>query len=317
MENQLIITDYRFSISANSICVTECTQWTGEDLKKNRTKQDANLKDNRTKGILSDKNIKRLKKSINWLVISTQKKKYYSFKEKKEVTFKINFITLTIPPQKNGQVSEKLFKILLNTWLTYQRKYSKLNNYVWKIEAHKDGRFHIHITTDTFIYYRNVNDSWNAILRRNGLLEHHYSKHQNYSPPSTDVKKVDKVKKLAAYMAKYMTKNNKENPMFNGRVWGCSMKISKVLNNVIYVCPTEVYKVTKPIFQNAIKCLEVFTNPNVFGNSYKVADVYLMELRDWLILQGSYLGDLFKELILFLRLETNREEQLCLNLDFS
>jgi len=314
MENQRIITDYRFSISANSICVTEVAQWLGDDLKKNRTKQNANLLDNRTKGILSQKNIKRLKKAVNWLVISTQPKKVYSLKQNQKTSFKVNFITLTIPPQSEGGVTEKQFKTLLNTWLTYHRKYNNLNNYVWKIETHKDGRFHIHLTTDTYIWMEKVRNSWNMILKRNGMLEHHFEKFGNYNPPSTEIKAVNKVKKLAAYMAKYMTKNNKENPMFSGRVWGCSMKISKVLANHVYICPTEIFQVTKPIFEKGIKCFEVFTEKNVFGNCYKVADIYLMSVIDWIDLQGSYLGNLFKEIILFLRKETAREQQLKLQL---
>lgn len=316
MENQRIITDYRLKLNANNIVLTECAEWTGPDLKKNRTKQDANLKDNRTKGVLSPKSVKRLKSSINWLVISSEKKKRGCAPEQRNYNFKINFITLTIPPQLNTTITEHQFKLLLNTFLTYHRKYNNLNNYVWKIETHKDGRFHIHITTDTFIWHKKIKDSWNMILKRNGMLEYHYSKFQNYAPPSTDIKSVKKVRKLAAYMAKYMTKNNKENPMFRGRVWGCSMKISKVLNNVTYVCPSVIGEVTKPIFDLGRKMLEVFSNPNVFGNTYKVADIYLLDVVDWVKLKGSFIYEVFKELILFLRKETSRDSQLCLEFSY-
>lgn len=316
MENQLITTEYRFGINAQSICITEIKEWTGVDLSKHRAKQDENLKNNRTQGVLSPKNIKRLKNAINWLVISSQKKKYYSLKEKKEIEFKINFITLTIPPQEKGQITEKQFKILLNTWLTYHRKYNKLNNYVWKIETHKDGRFHLHITTDTFIYLKSINETWNTILRRNGMLEYHYKKHNNYTPPSTEVKPVHTIKKLGAYMAKYMTKSNKKNPMFSGRVWGCSMKISKVLNSRTYVSPDVMHKVTRPLFDNVIKSIEVFTEPNVFGNKWKVADIFLMDVREWIKLKGSFLYDVFQELVLFLRVATGRDAQLVLEFQY-
>ena len=312
MENQLIVTDYRISINPQSICLTECTQWLGADLGKKRIKQHENLKNNSTRGILSPKNIKRIKKSINWLVISSQEKQAFSMKSNHKYKFKINFITLTIPPQKEGLIKEKEFKILLNTWLTYQRKYSNLNNYVWKIETHKDGRLHIHITTDTFIHWKSINTSWNTILRRNGLLELHYTKFKNYTPNSTDVHSVKKVKKIGAYISKYMAKNNKENPMFNGRVWGCSMKISKVLQNVFYVSPDVIGKVTKPIFDSGCKMIEVFTEPNLFGRKWKVADIYLMDLSNWINLKEGFLFDMFKELVLFLRIESNRSKQLIL-----
>lgn len=314
MENQLLITDYRIRINPNNICITEVTEWLGADLSKYRTKQHENLKNTSTRGILSPKNIKRIKSAINWLVISSENKVAYSMKTKKKFKFKINFVTLTIPPQQKGMVKEKEFKILLNTWLTYHRKYNKLNNYVWKIETHKDGRLHIHISTDTFIHWQSVNNTWNQILKRNGLLYLHNKKFGNYNPNSTDVHSVQKVRKIAAYIAKYMSKGNKENTAFKGRVWGCSMKISKVINNNLYVCPSIIGKVTKPIFDLGVKMIEVFTEPNYFGNKYKVADIYLLDIADWINLKSGYLYECFKELILFLRGSTQRDSQLSLAL---
>lgn len=310
MENRLIVTDYRISINAQSICLTECTQWLGDDLNKKRVIQNANLVNNKTRGLMSPKSIKRIKKAVNWLVISSQNKQAFSMKSKGKYKFKINFITLTIPPQEKNNITSKQFKTLLNTWLTYHRKYNKLNNYVWKIEAHKDGRLHIHISTDTFIHWKSVNTTWNQILKRNGFLELHNKKFKNFSPNSTDVHAVQKVKKIGAYISKYMAKSNKENPKFNGRVWGCSMKISKVLNNVAYVCPSIIGKVTKPVFECGCKMIEVFTKPNSSGNKYKVADIYLMDLSNWINLKSGFLFDMFKELILFLRRETPRDTQL-------
>jgi len=316
MENRLIITDYRIKLNPQSICLTECTQWLGDDLGKKRLKQNANLIDNSTKGILSPKNIKRCQNAIRWLVVASQEKKYYSFKEKKHIKFKVNFITLTIPPQKNGLVTEKQIKVVLNTWLTYHRKYSKLNNYVWKIEPHKDKRLHIHITTDTFIYYPKIANSWNLILKRNGMLEFHYEKFKNYTPPGTQVKPVEKIKKLAKYMGKYFSKPNEAMLNYRGKVWGCSMKINKVLNNSVYVCPSIIGKVTKPIFSCGAKLLEVFTKPNIFGQKWKVADIYLMDLSNWIKLKSGFLYDMFKELILFLRRETPRDTQLQFELGY-
>jgi len=310
MQNELITTEYRIKINANNICLTECTEWTGADLNKKRTIQHENLKNNSTKGLLSPKAIKRLKSSINWLVVASEKKRYYSIKEKKHFHFKINFVTLTIPPQKGEMVTEKQFKTLLNTWLTYHRKYSGLNNYVWKIETHKDKTLHIHLSTDTFIYYKKVESSWNLILKRNGLLNAHFAKYGNYTPPSCQIKAVEKVRKLGAYMAKYMTKDNVEDRLFSGRVWGCSMKISKVLSNVHYVCPDIISKVTKPIFTNTIKTIEIFTKPNSMGRKWKVADIYLMNLEDWAKIKGSILYGMFKDLVMFLRLETPRHQEL-------
>jgi len=310
MENKLIITDYRFKLSANCICITEVTEWLGANLNKVRTRQHENLKNNSTKGQLSPKALQRIKKAVNWLIISSEQKQSFSHQAQKKHKFKVNFITLTIPPQKKGLVKEKQFKELLNTWLTYHRKYNKLNNYVWKLEYHKDGRLHIHLTTDTFIHWQKIRDSWNAILKRASLLEQHNAKFNNYNPNSTDVHAVKKIKKIGAYIAKYMAKNNPINEQFRGRVWGCSSKITQVINNVVYVCPSKIYEVTRHLQKSKAKYLKVESNPNQFGTRYKVADIWLMNVSDWISLKGGYLYSLFQDLIYFLRKETSRDSQL-------
>ena len=57
----------------------------------------------------------------------------------------------------------------------------------------------------------------------------------------------------------------------------------------------------RSVFEQEIKSIEIFTKPNQFGNKYKVADIYLMNVADWINLKGSYLYDIFKELVLYLR----------------
>lgn len=310
-ENYKVTTAYKFKFRATAIIQTEVQEWAGENLDRVRTKQNENLKNNTTKGQLSEQGKRKLKQAINWLVVSSQKKKLKSLKTNFVHDFKINFVTLTIPPQENEQVNEKKFKTILNTWLTYHRKYNKLNNYVWKIEKHKDNRLHIHILTDTFIHHKSVRESWNLILKRNGLLEYHNKKFNNYDPNSTDIHSIKKVKKVAAYMIKYMTKNNKVDELYNGRVWSASSKISSVMQNNLIIEPDEYREVTKKLWQKGIEYKTIFTEPNKFNVQYPVCEMFFLHGLDWIKLKGSILYDFFKELILYLR--SNKQ----LSIDFS
>lgn len=311
--NYKVTTAYKFKIRANHIIQTEVKEWVNGNWDKIRTKQHVNLQNNKTKGQLSKKSTQKLKSSINWLVIASQRKNLKSLKTSFIHQFKINFITLTIPPQENSIIDEKKFKTILNTWLTYHRKFNKLNNYVWKIEKHKDNRLHIHILADTFIHHRSVRNSWNTILKRNGLLEFHNKKFNNYDPNSTDIHSIQKVKKMAAYMVKYMTKNNEVDNLYNGRVWACSSKISNIMQNQIIVEPDKISQFVKPLLNKKIDWLEIKTEPNKFGNSFHVADMYLLKPSDWNILKGSQVYDIFKEMILSLR----SSKQICIDFNLS
>jgi hypothetical protein len=310
-ENYKVTTAYKFKIKPTVIIQTEVKEWVNGNWDRIRTKQNQNLTENKTKGVLSKKAIQKLKGSINWLIAAAEKKNVKSLKTNTKFKFKVNFITLTIPPQENGVIEEKKFKTILNTWLVYHRKFSQLNNYVWKIEKHKDNRLHIHILADTFIHHKSVRNSWNLILKRNGLLEFHNKKFNNYDPNSTDIHSIIKVKKVAAYMVKYMTKNGEVDNLYNGRVWSCSSKISSVMQNVIEVLPDKINEVLKPLMNNKINYKEILSEPNEFGNCFHLADLYLLELKDWILLKGSFLYNVFKDFILFLR---NSKQ---LNFDFN
>lgn len=300
-ENYKITTAFRFKFRATAIIKTEVKEWVNGNWDKVRTRQHENLKDNSTKGLISDKAKQKLKGSVNWLIVAAQRKNLKSLKTNYTHDFKINFITLTIPPQKDSMIEEKKFKTILNTWLTYQRKFNKLNNYVWKIEKHKDNRLHIHILTDTFIHHRNIRSSWNLILKRNGMLEYHAEKYNNYDPNSTDVHAIKKVKKVAAYVVKYMSKNGEADSLYNGRVWSCSSKISSVMQNCLTVDPDKINEIVKPLMNKKIEYKEITTEPNEFGNCYPVAEMYFLKPKDWILLKGSKIYDFFKELVLFLR----------------
>ncbi len=275
------VEEYRLSIKPNYIVgTTIMTGSTSRRSQKMITNQD-NLKNHATEGHLSDKSKKKLLSSINWLVHSAKPKTAYNRKFNSNFKFKLSFVTLTIPVQESGSVSEKKFKILLNTWLTYSRKYMKLANYVWKIEAHKDGRLHVHITADSFLHYAKVRNSWNTILQRNGLLEYHYKKFDNYNPNSTDIHSVREVRNIVAYVAKYMSKNTAINTLYKGRIWGCNQVLSKANECKLVISIDEFSKVGRCLDNPELEYKAIKTKPNYLGDTYHLADMWFIKMDDW------------------------------------
>lgn len=300
------VVSFNFSIKPRWITMCRELEASENGKTKKQLINEINLSEHSTKGQISKKSKGKLMTAIDWVVYSSQNKSVYSCKTRSSFKFKINFITLTIPPQETDQVSEKTLKQLINTWLTYHRKYSKLNNYVWKVEYHKDGRLHVHLVADTFIHYQTIRNSWNTILQRNGLLEFHQKKFKNYNPNSTDVHSVKKVKKLSAYISKYMSKQNEAKAEYTGRVWSCSEKITIALNTRVCVSPNEIGRETKKLFSKNIEYKEIRSKPDLFGQSYHLADLFFLKIKDWIYLQGTQIYNEFKETIEFLRPPLNK-----------
>lgn len=272
-------------------------QFSGSRKKRSllQLENESNLKDNRHKQKLSPKASSNLRTSINWLLHSAKMKRVYVKRDNKAFWFKVNFVTLTIPPQNNSIVNEKVFQSVLNTFFAYARKYYYLSNYVWKVEAHEDKRLHIHITTDTFINHKHLKDSWNRILQKRGLLASHFEKFGNYSPNSTDVHAVHKVNNVAAYLCEYMVKKPNFPEEFKGRIWGCSYSLSA--SNVCKVELDKSYNRRDYSFLNnpVIRYKAVQSKPDSMGVTKVIADMYLLNEWDWDKHMTGLIKDAYKE----------------------
>lgn len=242
---------------------------------------ESNLANNEQKGQLSKKSMSKLRNAINWLVSSAKMKRIWSKKDERAFWFKVNFITLTVPPQANGLVSEKVFKKALHAWIVYAQKYFYLKNYVWKIEAHEDGRLHVHICTDTFIHHRKLLTSWNKTLDYNGLLDMHFQKFGNKTPNSTDVHATRKVNDLAAYLCEYMVKKPKIMQVFKGRIWSCNYELSHSNSCSINVDPTEMAECVHSLAHKQIRYSNLESKPDAFGVKKKIGELFFVNEHAW------------------------------------
>ena len=171
---------------------------------------------------MTDGSIKRLRKAINTLCAIAKPKEALNFKTGKYFKFRLNFITLTLPcPQ--GEVSDKeLKKQVLDVWLKAAKRRFKLKSYIWKAERQKNGNLHFHITSDCYIPWDQLRDTWNARLERLGYISTFEKKHGHRNPNSTDVHATYKIRNLANYLVKYMTKEGQPGEEIEGKVWDCS-----------------------------------------------------------------------------------------------
>lgn len=165
---------------------------------------------------------KRLTRAISLLIQSTQERQVLNPVTNRMMSFKLNFITLTMPPSEFSGDAKFCHKNLLEPFLrTMRRKYG-MRNYIWKCELQKNLNVHYHLTTDTFINLKNLRNEWNAILDRNNMLEGFKAKYGHSNPNSTDIHKVYKVRNFENYLIKYVTKKNESGHVLNAKVWDCS-----------------------------------------------------------------------------------------------
>lgn len=292
-----------YYIKPTYICaVPEYERTHGRSYKKIKSEQE-NLKDNHHKGILSKSASKKLSNAIDWLVISATKKRIYSKQEEKLFWFRCNFITLTIPEQKNEVKSKLLTQKLLPKLIDSMKYKYELKNYVWVVELQANNTPHIHITSDTFIHHDWLRNKWNSILFKEGLLNNHYEKFGNYTPPSTEVRSVKNASAIHKYLSSYVSNGLKKycqskygdnytqseleeaketfKRVINGRLWGCNYELSHENKLSYSVSPGENDEIFKSLEQAKIKSEEIRTEPDYMGRTLWVCNIWKMKFRDW------------------------------------
>lgn len=281
MQSKVVISAYNVYIKPTYVVtMPEFSGLSGRRTSKQKANE-SNLSDNKHNGQLSKKSLSKLRNAINWLTVSAKYKRVYCKSAKANFWFKINFITLTIPPQSGGVVSEQLFKKALHTWIQYARKYYYLKNYVWKVEAHEDGRLHVHLSTDTFIHYSDARRSWNKVLFNYGLLGYHFQQFGNYNPPSTDIHAVRKVNDVAAYLATYMVKSASLPASYKGRIWSCNYELSHSHQCKLNIDSTEMAECMRTLVQKQIRYAAIESPPDALGARKKIGEIFFLNPDLW------------------------------------
>ena len=187
---------------------------------------------------ISKKASSRIKEKVTWLYTLAKPKTVVLEKGKNLYSFKMNFITLTLPALQK-HTTEEITKECLNQFLTECKNRFGLANYVWRLEFQKNGNAHYHIATDCFIEYWRCKSIWNRCLQKLGYIEDYSKKfrgmsfedyRKNYQneektnfeklrlqyakgcaerwlcPNTVDVRAVSNAKNISFYISKYITK---------------------------------------------------------------------------------------------------------------
>jgi|SRR3972149_3908425 len=174
----------------------------------------------------------KIRNAVLWLEAQAQWKWCYSKKSSKWFRWKLNFIHLTIPAQ--GIKSDQFIKKILNRFFLYAYRKTGMRTYVWKAEPQQRGEIHFHITSDCYIWKKTLQNIWNGCLRYYGVIGTHSN------PPSTRVHPTHNIVNMTAYLIKYITKNDKDRRIIQGRLWGCSRNLSQAKNIFVTINENEV-----------------------------------------------------------------------------
>lgn len=200
------------------------------EIKRIRKESIQNLQKGFTQGKdLSKSSIKKIVNAVQWLEILTTKKVYIT-KNGKRLNHKLTFITLTLPATQihNDKV---IVKEILQKWLNNVRNNYGLRNYVYRAETQTNGNLHFHLITDCNLNYYQTLHTWNRALRNLGYIERFKKINGHENPNSVDIKRVSSSKKISTYIAKYLTKKDKEGEERRGvecRHYAMSRELSNI-----------------------------------------------------------------------------------------
>lgn len=181
----------------NSFIATYCI-WDGD-----RRRIPPQPKSNQAQAHLSAKARQRLTIAIELLTSAAQTKRLWWSEEKRYVSFKLSFVTLTLPSKQvhpDNVIREKLLKPFLRWW----RDKNPSLLYIWKAEVQDNGNIHFHLTTNAFIHWRHLRRKWNQCVNALGYVD----RCKVSDPNSTDVHSVKNIRNLAAYLCSYMSKKD-------------------------------------------------------------------------------------------------------------
>lgn len=149
---------------------------------------------------------RKLKTALNWMLLLCPRQYVYSKELNKTFSFRLAFITLTLPSQQKHS-DQYLNANLLQPFLRVLKNKCKLTHYIWKAEAQSNGNIHYHIISNVFIHYKLLRHYWNIKLNKLKYFADTKFHDSIFEANTTDVHSVYQVKSLAAYLSKYLTKS--------------------------------------------------------------------------------------------------------------
>lgn len=201
-----------------------------------------------TSGMLTAGAAKRLKQALELLVDLSPVQKFTRPSDMKQFNFRLTFATFTLPSPQAEITDTQIVKECLAPMLQIMRRRWGMKHYVWRAEKQKNGNIHFHVTTNRYIPYDQMRDEWNRCLNKLDFIDRFEKKHNHRHPNSTDIHSVRKVRDIAAYMVKYMSKEVPENLRVSCKQWDCSKNL-KGVKRPTFEIDTEIWNNLQELFE--------------------------------------------------------------------
>lgn len=132
----------------------------------------------------------------------------------------LTFVTLTLPARQTHTDGEIHYGLFAPFMRILKKKYPGLL-YIWRAETQENRNLHYHLITNQFMHWRDLRNLWNNQCYRFG-----YRLHDN--PNSTDIHSLKNVRDEAAYIAKYITKEEEGRRQVEIRKWDYCSALKRV-----------------------------------------------------------------------------------------
>lgn len=285
--------DYIPTAQVRSNKFTLYSVWNGpRSSSSSKEKRSTNMKEQRQKaysGKFTAGAKKRLMRCVDLMLQAVPSRMIYNSVTGRYQPFKVGFLTLTIPCRNRMYKADELYEPLFKPFTRWLREVKGVKLWVCKCELQKRGQLHYHIMIDKFIPWPVLRRQWNFYLDQLGLMDEFKSENNHSNPNSIDIHSLKKVKNAAAYIAKYMTKDDGTEEYIGGHVWYACEKLKKSGYFTIQWSSR-----AKDLFDAAIAKAKAFVKASDYYTMVYLGNIspkQLLPLSD-LIRYESYLADL-------------------------
>lgn len=220
------LTESRVQVRSN--CIIAYEKYIGQKSITQLLRRQVNMRLQQQKaysGAITKGAQKRITRAVNLLILTAKERWIWNEVTGREQKHKLSFITLTVSDNTKNLDAREAYDKLLRPWLQWATRTKGVKTYIWKAELQKRGQIHYHITTHSFLNWKEIRDKWNYLQRINGLLDDFYNRFKHYNPNSTDVHEVYKKSDLTSYLIKYIAKAESQKEKTNGKIWDCSQNL--------------------------------------------------------------------------------------------
>ena len=170
---------------------------------------------------------RRLKRAIECLYMITPTVKVFNRSLGRQTKFRLSHLTLTLSAKQGTRSDKEINKFILQPFMRDCKRKLGMKNYVWKAETQENGNIHYHIISDLYCDYNIVRKYWNNHQNTFRFIDDFKAVHGHDNPNSIDIHYVKNDGQLAAYLMKYIAKNNTKERKIVGKVWDCSAKLKQ------------------------------------------------------------------------------------------